>query len=241
MKKTVILIIALCVAGPVSAQPMGQAVGARGQAQELFLRAAEHIEVGHFAEATQLLRESIELFPTGATAFNLGVALRGMGDVLAATEQFRALEAGFYGPLVEAQTAQVSALLAESESEIGTLDIRACGGAGLEVRVNGALRPTVLECERIRVQVNPGVHNVTASSSDAPTVAQRVEVAGGEQQLIRLTLIPRLAPQADASRRWYQRPWVWVVVGAVVTGAAVGAGISATSDPCSGVSANLCL
>jgi len=210
-------------------------------AQELFLEATGHIDTGRFTEAIDLLRDSLEAYPTGATAFNLGVALRGTGDALAAVEHFRALEAGFYGPLVSAQSGQVSALRAEAEAEIGTLEVTACGSDGLQVRINGELRPATLDCESFEVLVNAGEHNITASAPHAPTVSQRVDVAGGEVRSVRLMLTPSL-PEAEAEvRRWYQRPWVWVVVGLAVTGSAVGAGLASHQDPCSAVSANVCL
>jgi len=239
--KTLVFVIALGMAAPAAAQLAPTSPDDREQAQALFLDAARHIESGRFADAIGLLRESLDLYPTGATAFNLGVALRGTGDALAAVEHFRALEAGFYGPLVSAQTEQVSALMVEAEAEVGTLEVSACGAARLRVRIDGELQPTSLDCENLRVQVNAGVHYVTASAPDAPTVSQRIEVAGGEVRSVRLLLTPRPTPAVAEAARWYQRPWVWVVVGLAVTGAAVGTGLASSSDPCGAVPADLCI
>ena len=113
-------LLALLAPAPLFAADAGR----ESEARALFERAAERLRAGQFAEARDLLNQSLALASKPATAFNLSVAYRGTGESMRAAELLRRLRGGELGELEPEQRKEVLALLRAVEAEIGTLEVR---------------------------------------------------------------------------------------------------------------------
>lgn len=179
---------------PVQPQAAADADGAR--ARDLFEQAVERLESGRFAEAKELLEESLALTPHPATAFNLAVASRGTGDVLGATQWLAALEAGHYGPLSAEQREQVSALAKSLKAQVAELTVRVRGAPHAEIRIDGQ---KVGSAERqLVVPVNPGKRLVRVSATDRVPGERVVRIQPGEKLELFFSLA--LTPEAQVGR-----------------------------------------
>ena len=157
------------------------------RARALFDEALAAIGAGRYDEAVESLRRSLELEPRSATAFNLAVALRGTGDLLAAEEVFRGLLEGRYGELDESRTSQVTALLTEVREQIGLLRIRVSGADDPVLTVDG--EPAEIGAGgTAEVRVNPGERNVLATAPERRPVRRTVEVVRGSEVDVELAL-----------------------------------------------------
>jgi hypothetical protein len=168
-------------AGVAAAQPAEEA-------RVLFEQANGALESGRFAEARDLLRRSLALSDNAASAFNLGVALRGTGETLAAASVFEALLEGGHGAISDAQKREVQRLLRETRAEIAVLHIHVEGADVIDVRVDGARIARAGDGETVSHDVDPGEHVVTVSASRRQTEERRVTLDRGGSRELGLTL-----------------------------------------------------
>lgn len=159
-------------------------------ARALFDEAIGDIGQGRYAVAVEKLRRSLELAPRTATAFNLGVALRGTGDSLAATQVFDEVLAGRYGPIDAEQTAQVAALRDEVRRDLVTLTIRVTTGADVLVAVDGREVATLERGAETTVTVNPGTRRITGQATDFEPARTEITVERGSTRTVELALEP---------------------------------------------------
>jgi len=182
-------IVAIVVVVGLAAPSAIEAQGRRAhEARTLFEEANAALENGRFAEARDLLRRSLELSPNAASAFNLGVALRGTGETRAAVEVFEALLEGEYGEISGGQNVEVRRLLRETRGEIAVLHIRVEGAETVVVRVDGEQVAEADDGETISHEVDPGEHVITASAPRRQTEERRVELERGTSRRLRLAL-----------------------------------------------------
>ncbi len=173
---------------------LAQAPAAASGARELFDEANEALVTGRFAEARDLLRESLALAPNAGSAFNLAVALRGTGQTLEAVRVFDSLLEGQYGALSANQRREARRLRRATSGEVAVVHVRATGAERIEVRIDGARVATTEEGERIEHRVDPGEHVVTASAPRRETAEERVTLDRGGSRVVELAL----RPSADA-------------------------------------------
>jgi hypothetical protein len=162
------------------------------EARVLFERAVERLREGQFAEARDLLNQSLALVTNPGAAFNLAVAYRGTGESLRAAETLQELLAGHYGALERRQRLEVTALLRAVNAEIGTLEIRVSGAPGSQIRIDGRHVGDARDGEPFVSRVDPGERLVTASATDRVTAEQRVRVERGGTVRLKLSLHPTL-------------------------------------------------
>ncbi len=169
--------------------------GARvGEARRQFEDAVERLEAGRFAEARDMLNQSLALAPNPATAFNLGVAYRGTGETLRAVEVLSSLLAAKYGPVKGERRAEVRALLAAVRAEVATLTIETRGAPSADVRIDGRSFGSSVDGGRVVANVDAGERVVTVAAEDRIPVERRVRVARGARLTVLLELEP--TPQA---------------------------------------------
>lgn len=141
------------------------------------------MQAGRFAEASQRLLASLELAPRAATAFNLAVALRGTGDVLAASVRFERLLAGEYGKLTASSRQQAERLLTETRAEVAVLTVRIRAQVpGAELRLDGV--PVTRTEDAIELRVNPGARTLTYVAPDHESLDQKIVLARGEHRAV---------------------------------------------------------
>jgi hypothetical protein len=192
-------VAALILALGVSSASFAAADSARasdrvGEARRQFEDAVERLKAGRFAEARDMLNQSLALAPNPATAFNLGVAYRGTGETQRAVEVLASLLAGKYGPVKGERRAEVRALLAAVRAEVATLTVVARGAAAADVRIDGRSFGATDDGGRVVADVDPGERVVTVSAEDRISVERRVRVARGARLTVLLELEP--TPQA---------------------------------------------
>ena len=210
------------------------------EAARLFEAATTHADRGETAEALDLFRRSLELYPTAATAFNLALTLHDTGRVVEAIELIEALTEGRYGDLPPDRLEQAAAQRRAYGAEVATLRIRVTGATSADVRVDGSRSGEATEERPLDVRVDPGPHVVTAQAGSV-TRETRVDVRRGERKPVALAFrIP--APAADevgldrepalsqmedledeSAPTVFEEPWFWVIAGLVAVGAGVGA------------------
>src|SRR5262245_50540261 len=102
--------IALLVLALATSIASAQDVDRETAAREAFDRAVAAMQEGRTREGVELFRRSLDLLPRTESAFNLAVALRGVGDHVAARATLDALAAGTYGTLGEEELHAVEGL-----------------------------------------------------------------------------------------------------------------------------------
>lgn len=167
-------------AGRASAQGSGE----EREARDLFARALQLLDLGHHADARDLLLRSIDLAPNPATGFNLAMACRGTGELLRAEGVLEGLLAQRFGAIDGSQAREVRSFLAEVQREIARLSIEVRGAEDAEVRVDGRLASEPI------TRVDPGDHVVVVSAPDRRTQERRVRVAAGASTTLSFELEP---------------------------------------------------
>jgi len=159
-------------------------------ARTLFDRAVSSLRQGQFAEARDLLSQSLVLAERPATAFNLGVAYRGTGESLRAIETLQALLAGRYGKLDADQKSDVEALLRAVEIEVSSIEVSARGAAKVEVRIDGRKVGDLSDGESRVFRVDGGERLVSAFAPDYVPYERRVHVERGKRLRVAFALTP---------------------------------------------------
>ncbi|MFO0681252.1 MAG: hypothetical protein U0234_04335 [Sandaracinus sp.] len=171
-----------CAASSASAQA-GASTPSAPSARELFQSADDALHAGRFPEARDLLLRARALAPNAAIDFNLAVAYRGTGELLAAEDVLTTMLAT-YPSLAAAQRDEASTFLGEVRAEIGAIEVSIEGAESPETRLDGERIPAG------STRVDPGDHIVLVSATDRLTVERRVHVDRGEHVALAVVLEP---------------------------------------------------
>lgn len=185
------LVRALLVAALVwlAAAPGSAQEASAAEARALFEGAVQAIEEGRFSDAVTALRRSLALEPRAPTAFNLAVALRGVGEARESRALFDRLLAGEFGPLPEARRAQVQPLRDEVAAEVAQLQVTVEGPDAPTLTVDGAeVAPS--EPRAFALELDPGEHVVRATAVDWEPAQRELELSPGESRALSITLRP---------------------------------------------------
>ena len=191
----------------------------RERARELFDQGTTAFAEGRYTDAIRDLRASLERFESKGTAFNLAGAYRGAGRTTEAVDVFDRLLAGAYGAMSEEELGQTRALRAETQGELGHIRLTVERPPIAEVRIDGErVEDTVSGVGNYAVDA--GAHVVQARAQGFEVSERRVRVQGGATRDLTLALdaIPELT--LEPTTELYEEPWLWVVVGLLVLGAA---------------------
>lgn len=184
VRRALLALTLLSLATPAVAQDAAD----RRRARQLFQEADGALSGGRFAEARDLLRRSLALYPHAATAFNLAVALRGTGEIRGSVEIFDQLLDDRFGELDGTQRAQAQSLRAETDAELGVLQITATGAPRVEIRVDGVRIGEIGDGGTLEWRVDPGPRVVTASAERRQTAERRLEVERGRTHEVEVAL-----------------------------------------------------
>jgi hypothetical protein len=158
------------------------------EARELFDRGKAAMGRGRFDEARDLFQRSLDLVPKASAAFNLAVALRGMGKPKQSADLLARMLQGKYGELPADRRSEVESLAKEARADIATLQISARGADRIDVRVDGVLVSSITSGRNVSIQVNPGERVVTFSANKRSPVERRVSVAPGKSAKVSAAL-----------------------------------------------------
>lgn len=226
-----------------------QATDAERAADARFSRGVALAGKGDYRAALVEFEEAYRLAPAWQVLFNLGVVREKLGEPVAALEAFEAyLEQG--GDKVPREKAKgVEQELATLRREVSELVVKV-EGAPAVVEVDGIVRAAT------PLYVLPGRHAVVARR-DGQEARAEVELHRGDRLVVALVvpaapvaapvveerpepvvLTPSPKPEravvasgveaAPAVKPWYQRWYVWTVVGVVVAGSVTAVAVAAT-------------
>lgn len=163
MRSAVFLLI-LLLATHVSAQDTEatseSAPDAVAEARQLFELGTRAVHEGRFREADEALSRSLVLVPRPATAFNLVVALRGLGAMVRASE---VCERQLLGAALDAaQEAEARTLCEEVRRSVAQLIVRATGDTPFVLRIDGALEGELAPGDERILALDAGDHHLLA-------------------------------------------------------------------------------
>jgi hypothetical protein len=142
------------------AQEASAAPEAVAEARSLFELGTRAVHEGRFREADEALSRSLVLVPRPATAFNLVVALRGLGAMVRATGVCeRQLLVAALDP---AQATEARTLCDEVRGAVGHLTVRAVGSTPFVLRIDGAIQGELAPGDERTLSLDPGDHHLLA-------------------------------------------------------------------------------
>ncbi len=214
------LLLALCLVSvpALAAEPSAQD---RETAKALFDQGKTEMSVGRFAEAREHLQKSLDLVARPSVAFNLAVALRGMGRPKESAQLLRRMLAGSFGALPADRRAEVVQLEHEVRRDIARVVISASGAPSIEVRIDGVLVATLTSSHPNALETNPGERVVTLSARQHDAIERTLVLAPGKSQSLSATLVPSRSARQERDSV-FKSPWFWAGAGTVVAGALVG-------------------
>ena len=185
-QKIVLLLAMLAIpAMPIAARADN---GAKAEAKKHFDRAMELNQDGQVAEAIVELKRCYEISPHHAVLYSLGqayITLAKPVEAVAALQRF--LDEG--GKAIKAdRRAEVEKEIARQKTRIATLEIRGLPD-GAAVTIDGDEAGKVPLATPVRVGV--GKHIVAATAAGYETGEAKIEVAGEDNKVVELKLVPR--------------------------------------------------
>lgn len=221
------------------AQNAGESLDATDaqRAELLTEEARDAIENRRFAEAVDLLRRSLDAFPTARAAFNLARVLREQGRPTEALALCADLLAGEYGTLPDERAAQLRTIQASAQGDLAHLTVTA--HEAIELRMNGNAIGRVTPAEPETLSVDPGRHVFSARFEDGRVDDRSLDLARGTRQQLSFGVAAPIVedppveedtPPGDESSSIFASPWFWIVAGAVVVAGAVTAIVLLSED-----------
>lgn len=197
--------------------------------RELVDEAVREFGARNFAESRALFARAHALLPNARTHRGVGLAefeLRNYGECI---DQLQAALSSQVKPLDAELRADTELLLARAENFVARVELeiqpRSC-----RLTLDGV--PLQAESGRA-VLVSVGEHVLEVQAAGYRGEKRKLSVRGGEHETVTVVLTQASAPLAEPSakaRSWRRNPWLWTAVGAVVAGAAVGAGVALGRD-----------
>lgn len=213
-------------------------IGSEEQARAEFQLGANALRAEDFAEAKARLTLSLDMHRHPRTAYNLALALQRLGEVLAARETLRSLQAGDFGDLDEGTTSASETLLDSVRADIARAEVRVGGVDAALILVDEHEHARILSAgPALVVELDPGEHVIQALSEDrTQSSSERVHIERGETARVELQIhdlrvrtVPDPGPVRDettdeSERRSLARsPVLWIVVAGVLVGGVIAA------------------
>ena len=202
------------------------------EAGERFDRGVRYFEDGDFGAALAEFLRAYELTGNWIVLYNLGQVSQGMGrraDALRYFERYLA-EGGADVDAIEGRRAEVESNLAALRARLALLDVDV-DVEGAEVLVDDEIVGTAPLGEPL--VLDPGPHVVIGRHPDHGTVRLEVTLASDTREAVSLVLTspvgpgPGPGPTPPVQEEWTiaSQWWFWTIIGAVVAGGAVTAGV----------------
>jgi hypothetical protein len=197
-----------------------------GEARQLFDAGVAAVQRQAYADALDLFQRSAALAPRPVTTFNIGMCQRALADLPAAYETMRAYLASAADEPAD-RRAEASRVVLEIDSVLAAVTVRV-DQAGAEVVVDGRSMGTSPVREPVRLLA--GTHVFEARKEGFATTREVIEVVSGEALDVELTLTvageePVVPGDGEVEGGIETKWWFWTIIGAVVVGGAVTAGV----------------
>lgn len=182
------------------------------EARALFDEGMLHLREGRAAVGLDVLRRSLVLYPTVATRYNLGVALRLTGKTTEALATFQGL---LREELESDQRTRVQEQVSKARTELATVRIRVTGVTEAALEIDGRKVAEVGANEVFTTEVDAGEH-VLIAQGDGGSGRKAVQVERGGSLDTHLIVIP-MKDQANEQRRRKRTRWLASAAAAAVT------------------------
>lgn len=160
-----------------------------------FRRGAELFEEGLYRAALVELQRAYELMPHYRVLYNIGQTHVALGEFVAAIKAFEALLVQGGDDLERERQAEVRSQIAQLTKRVGTLSVRVEGEAA-EITIDGVgAGQAPLE----HVPVDVGRRRIVATAPSGATASEEVDIAGGDEKELTLTLIAPTTVEPVAS------------------------------------------
>lgn len=179
-----------------------------------------------FEEARSLFLRAHGIFPNARTLRGLGLADFELRDYVACVQHLDAALRSDARPLEQELRAETEALRARAAGFVGRLTLRPTPEASRllvdGVQADWPVAPLLLSL---------GTHTLELFAAGYEPERRSLLMAGGEERTLDVVFQRPHEARSDASHHdehWYQSPWLWVAVGAVVVAGATTAVVFAT-------------
>ena len=210
----------------------GDTDAATQEAAERFDRGVRYYGEGDYGAALAEFLRAYELTGYWGVLYNLGQVSQGMGrraDALRYFERYLA-EGGAEIDAIEGRRVEVEADLAALHERLALLDVEV-DVAGSEILVDDEIVGTAPLADPL--VLDPGPHVVVGRHPDHGTVRMEVTLASDTRESVSLVLAtpvgpgPGPGPVPPVEEEWSiaSQWWFWTILGAVVAGGAVTAGV----------------
>jgi hypothetical protein len=212
-------------------------------AQQLTERARAEVAAGRLTEARDLLQQSLTLERSPTTAFNLGLVMHDLGQLVASRDLLERVLAGEYGTLPTDRVARTQEMIRTITPRIGTLLCTVRGAPETEVWVDGARAGVALDGAALRIPIDPGDHALRFAATGRSAIERQVHVDPGVVVPLSVAFpreIPAVVPPAqppppraprvlapddavdrDEGGSVFASPWLWIAVGVIAAGVTI--------------------
>ena len=201
------------------------------EAGERFDRGVAYYDQGDYGAALAEFLRAYELTDYWGMLYNLGQVSQALERKADALTYFEGYLAGGGGEIAAERRAEVEGQLVRLRSQLAQLRVTV-DADGAEIRVDDEVVGTAPLAEALYLE--PGPHVVVARHPDHGSVREEVTLASETTETVALTLIaptgpgpgpgpgPSIEEDDDSiASQW----WFWTIIGAVVAGGAVTAGV----------------
>ena len=187
------LLGAFALSAPAAAQSGPTAQPAAGDYETAVQAAIEEFAAGHYLEARALFTKAHELRPTARTLRGLGLAEFELGRYAQAMRMLRRALVDVRNPLTDAHRAEAEALIRKATAYVARYRI-ALEPKSAELLVDG--EPIMLLGDELVLDV--GEHRLLVRAPGREDRTYAIDVRGGEEDRLRLALLPTAAIVQEA-------------------------------------------
>jgi hypothetical protein len=200
------------------------------EAGERFDRGVACYDRGDYGAALAEFLRAYELTGYWGMLYNLGQVSQALARKTDALTYFEDYLAGGGGEIAPERRTEVEAQLAQLRSQLAQLRVTV-DADGAEIRVDDEVVGTAPLAEPLYLE--PGPHVVVARHPDYGSVREEITLASEVTETVALTLIaptgpgpgPGTPPIEEDDDSIASQWWFWTIIGAVVAGGAVTAGV----------------
>lgn len=186
-----------------------------------------------FEEARSLFARAHGLYPNARTLRGLGLAEFELREYVACVEHLEAALQSSAKPLTGELRDETQALRDRAAGFVARLTVKSRPEASRLV-VDGVQAPRAHE----PLLLSFGMHTLELFSAGYEPERRSLLLAAGEERTLDIEFQRPRERAQPSEARWYQSPWLWVAVGAVVLGGAA-AGIAVAASPGSSASSQV--
>jgi hypothetical protein len=233
LRRTAWLLVLGCLSGPIVAAAQETAVPddqAQAEAFERFDRGVQYFTNGNNGAALGEFLRAYEITGEWMVLYNLGQVSQALGRASDAAHYFERYLAEGAAEIDADRRAEVEASLATLRSELARLRVEV-DVADAEILVDDEVIGSSPMADPF--YLDPGPHTVLVRHPDHGSVRREVTLASDLEEVVTLALVtpetvpvgpeaPFEPPAEDSiAKEW----WFWTIIGAVVAGGAVTAGV----------------